>query len=116
MPTVDTLSPEHVLRDVRYSTHFYKCSSEVRIMYDLGDMEFVRLEWPKYAWPGGYEIHYIAPDGGVLCADCANEEIMRTIDPDDEQFHVVAQDIHYEGEDIYCDHCGRPIPPAYGND
>lgn len=78
------------------------------------DFTFSHLEWPSHAWPGGYEIHYIVEDCGVLCHQCANAELMRTIDPDDDQFHIVASDINYEDPDLFCDHCNRQIEPAYG--
>jgi hypothetical protein len=41
---------------------------------------------------------------------------MRTIDPDDDQFYVVDEFINYEDSDLFCDHCGRRIEPAYGED
>ena len=73
-----------------------------------------KLQWPSWAWPGGYEIHYYAKDGGVLCHGCVNEEIERTFDKDDDQFYVVASDINYEDGHLHCDHCNRQIAPAYG--
>lgn len=78
-------------------------------------MAFSHLEWPAYGWPGGYELHYYAKDGGVLCHNCANDEIMRTIDPDDEQFYIVGGDVYWEGPAPQCDHCGREIESAYGD-
>jgi len=76
----------------------------------------LRLRWPSHAWPGGYEIHYYVSDGGVLCHQCANEHLDRTLDEDDDQFFVVAQEINYEDSALHCDHCGRDIKPAYGDD
>ena len=76
----------------------------------------LRLRWPSYAWPGGHEIHYIVKDGGVLCYQCANEHLDRTLDEDDDEFFVVAQEINYEDSTLHCDHCGRDIQPAYGDD
>ena len=74
-----------------------------------------------YAWPGGYPIYYLCADGGVLCPDCANgdngSEANGTIDPecpDDDQWRIVASDIHWEGDPIICDHCGADIESAYG--
>jgi hypothetical protein len=84
------------------------------VMEQFPDFTFSHLEWESHAWPGGYEIHYIAYDGGVLCHVCANKELERTIDPDDAQFFIVAEDIHYEGPAIQCDHCNRNIESAYG--
>jgi hypothetical protein len=75
---------------------------------------YLGMRWPSYGWPGGYEIHYYTKDGGVLCHHCANDELPRTLDPDDDQFRIVASDINYEDEDLFCDHCTRQIEPAYG--
>lgn len=109
-------SPEHVLIS-EFGTNFYEPADNVRSMYGLGGFTFSHLEWPKWAWPGGYEIHYYAADGGVLCADCANKELMRTIDPDDHQFCIGLADINYEdNHHLYCDHCNRKIEPAYAGE
>ncbi len=74
------------------------------------------LSWSSYAWPGGYEIHYITKDCGTLCHHCANKELPRTLDSDDEQFFIVASDINYEDSHLFCDHCNRQIEPCYGDD
>lgn len=75
---------------------------------------------PHYAWPGGYEFYYLTADGGVLCrgVECANGPEARAADveyPDDNQWRVVAADVHWEGSPIQCDHCGREIASEYGN-
>lgn len=79
------------------------------------DTTFLHLEWPRWAWPGGYEIHYYTKDCGVLCFNCANEHMDRTLDHDDAQFCITSADINYEDEGLWCDHCGREIKPAYGD-
>lgn len=82
---------------------------------NLGGIRVVGLEYEAYAWPGGYEISYITKDGGVLCHGCANENLELTLtDPMDAQWHIIAADIHYEGDPLTCDHCGRIINPEYG--
>ena len=83
------------------------------ILDQFPDFTFSHLEWQAYAWPGGYEIHYYTKDGGVFCHQCANQELMRTIDPDDDQFYIVACQVNYEDPDRYCDHCNRRIEPQY---
>lgn len=80
------------------------------------DPSSIKREWPAFAWPGGYEIHYIVKDYGFLCYQCANKEFDRTVDPDDEQFFIVAQEINYEDDNLFCDHCGRQIGPEYSPD
>ncbi len=86
------------------------------ILDQFPDFTFSHLEYESHDWPGGYEISYLVKDGGVLCHQCANAELMRTIDPDDDQFYVVDEFINYEDSDLFCDHCGRRIEPAYGED
>lgn len=96
---------------------WYEPSDNARNVLDqFPDFTFSHLEYEAYAWPGGYEIFYLVKDGGVLCHQCANRELERTLDPDDDQFHIVASDINYEDSDLFCDHCNRRIEPAYGED
>lgn len=75
----------------------------------------IAQEWPFYAWPGGYEIHYYTKDRGVLCNGCANENLALTLG-DDPQWQIVAHETLWEGEPIQCDHCGRDIKPEYEDD
>ncbi len=75
----------------------------------------------KYAWPGGYPVYYLFADNEVCCADCANGEnrsIARTDPsdcPDDKQWTIVASEINYEDNNLYCSHCGAKIDSAYGD-
>lgn len=88
-----------------------------RQLYESGYTRatFVRKEWETRTWPGGYPIFYICHDGGVLCADCANENIAMTSDPEAERdWRVVGSDINYEDDDLQCDNCGKMIESAYG--
>lgn len=96
---------------------WYEPSDNARNVLDqFPDIIFSHLEYEAYAWPGGYEISYIVKDGGVLCHQCANANLLRTLDPDDAQFHVVDEFINYEDPDLFCDHCGREIEPCYRED
>lgn len=73
--------------------------------------------FPSYAWPGGYPVIYICDDGGTLCPACANGQNGSGASPDsnDPSWRLIASDIHWEGPDEYCDHCGEAIPSAYGD-
>lgn len=113
-------NPNHVLLQrcaFGGSIPWYEPPERARELIDqFPDFTFSHLEWESYAWPGGYPIYYVVADGGVLCPSCANREIYRTIDPDDDQFHIVDGDINYENPDLFCDHCNRQIKPACGED
>jgi hypothetical protein len=78
-------------------------------------LTFSHVEFLAYAWPGAYEIHYNLEDGGILCHHCANDEA-QALDIDDPQWHIVGYDINYEDPTLVCDHCGRKISPAYGEE
>lgn len=77
--------------------------------------KLVGSEWTPFSWPGGYEIHYHTKDGGVLCYQCANENLDLTLG-DDPQWQIVGRDINYEDPDCYCDNCNRRIKPEYLED
>jgi hypothetical protein len=109
------ISPLHVINHEHGTTWKHK-PNDAREIMALPRFTFSHLEWPSHAWPGGYPIYYVVADGGVLCPSCANQELYRTIDPDDDQFHIVASDINYEDQSLYCDHCNSRIDPAYGED
>jgi hypothetical protein len=79
-----------------------------------------------YAWPGGYPLvytvstrpvsgrkldvpglgHYLEP-GQVYCAECAGK--LERFTP------ALAQDVHWEGEPLECEDCGKEIDSAYGD-
>lgn len=111
-------NPNHVLYQpsVGAPIPWYESADKAREVLGLfPDFTFSHLEWEAFAFPGGYEIHYYTEGGGTLCHQCANEHLLRTIDPDDDQFHIVGQDVLWEGYPIQCDHCGREIQPEYGD-
>lgn len=71
----------------------------------------------SYAWPGGYPIFFLCEDGGVLCPDCVNEnrELIDSADSSDKQWCIVAVEINYENELLYCDNCSKHVDSAYGD-
>lgn len=71
-------------------------------------------KYDAYAWPGGYPIFYLCADNGVLCPNCANENAHLDTGMDDKQWHVVASDINWEDDALYCDNCNDQIESAYG--
>lgn len=81
------------------------------------DVTLLRKEWVKWAWPGGYPIFYVCRDSGVLCPDCANENIKLTTDPDAESdWAIEGADINWEDRFLTCDHCNKFIESAYVED
>lgn len=69
-----------------------------------------------YAFPGGYPIFYVTKDSAALCPECANKNKKLTFDQHDSQWFIVAADVNYEDENLYCDHCNKKIESAYGED
>lgn len=71
-----------------------------------------------FAWPGGYPMYLICSDGAALCFACARKEarhIIPAIDrKDGSGWRVVATDINYEDNDLWCDNCSQQIESAYG--
>lgn len=78
------------------------------------------LEIGPYAWPGGYPLYFVTADCGVLSWQAAIDEqaLIRDaiIEGYDPQWQVVALEINYEDNDLYCDHTGNKIESAYGED
>ena len=77
-------------------------------------------QYDTFAWPGGYPIFYLVADNGVLCANCANglngSRATESLDPqcpDDDQWRVIASDVNWEDDSLFCDHCGQRIESAY---
>ena len=64
---------------------------------------------PSYAWPGGYPLFYLDADNNVLCPSCAD-------DNDDFDPLLVAYDVNWEDDCMFCDHCSNQIESAYGDD
>lgn len=73
-----------------------------------------------YAWPGGYPMFLLTWDGASLCYDCARKEARNIFsaiaDKRNDGWHVCACDINYEESELHCDHCGKQIESAYGED
>ena len=90
-----------------------------RVRRSIG-LEVSREPLPAVAWPGCYPLYYPCQVGGVMCPDCVNREIAliddhnRTGDRGSPgEWAIDAPQANYEDE-MYCDHCGKPIPAAYG--
>lgn len=73
-----------------------------------------------YAWPGGYPLYFICDDGGVLCCSCAKSERRNILESIAAKSHdgwqVIGQDVNWEDSHLECEHCGKHIESAYGED
>lgn len=73
-----------------------------------------------YVWPGGYPRYFITNDGAALCYEAATENqelIEQAINENSRDgWRVVACDVNWENTDLYCDHTGKQIESAYGED
>lgn len=74
-----------------------------------------------YAWPGGYPLYFVTSDGAAISFESAREnarEIIAALNSGDKRggWHVAACAINYEDSNLICDHSGRPIPSAYGDE
>lgn len=66
----------------------------------------------QHAWLGGYQMFLSTKGGDALCFDCAAENY--ALDWVREDVNGCA--INYEDEHLYCAHCNKGIPAAYGSD
>lgn len=108
---------EHLIRAPE-GTLWRKSPNDARaLMAQFPDFTFVYVEWVKYAWPGCYPIYYICQDGEAMCSKCANANFELTTDPDaGRDWFIVAGDINYEDNDLWCANCNEKIESAYGEE
>lgn len=87
------------------------------------------LESGPYAWPGMYPLYFVTADGAALSWQAAIEEqnlirdsiIDHPFNGDrwpvySDGWRVVAMEVNYEDDDLYCDHTGEKIESAHGSD
>lgn len=74
----------------------------------------------KYAWPGGYPCYFITSDGAALSFEAVKEEIRQVIwsigHNINDGWRVVAMDVNWEDTELMCEHTGKRIESAYGDD
>ena len=64
---------------------------------------------PSFAWPGGYPIFYLDNQNNVLCPECANKH-------NEYSGTIIAHDINWEDNNLYCNDCSKRIESAYNED
>ncbi len=79
------------------------------------------LRYGEFAWPGGYQMHFVCHDGAALSFDTVRKELRHVISDirgrnNLRGWRVVATDINYEDADLTDAHTSEPIEPAYGRD
>jgi hypothetical protein len=69
---------------------------------------------------GGYPLYFITGDGEALSFEAARENFRQIVDSiangHRDGWRIVAQDINYEDEALFCAHTGKRIASAYGED
>lgn len=67
---------------------------------------------------GGYPLYFITSDGGALSFDSVRKNFRAVIESIknhiNDGWRVVACDVNYEDDDLYCDHSSEKIDSAYG--
>lgn len=87
-------------------------------------MEVNRKPLDAWAWPGGYPLFYIFTDGGCVCPECVNKNIVEIDEAlrggGNRNSHggwaIDGYEANYEDPDIHCDHCSKRIESAYAED
>jgi hypothetical protein len=71
-----------------------------------------------YAWPGGYPQYFIAGDGNALSFAAVHQQIRPVMlavrhTNTERDWQVVAIDVNWEDELLFCADTGQPISCAY---
>ncbi|QPC91486.1 hypothetical protein [Mesorhizobium sp. INR15] len=74
-----------------------------------------------HAWPGGYPLYFVTHSGAAFSFDAAKSEareiILALLSGDKQSdWLVVALETNFEDSDLICDHSGKPIESAYGEE
>jgi hypothetical protein len=74
----------------------------------------------QYAWPGGYPLYFICDDGAALSFDSVKDNLAQVICAIRhglrDGWRVIGCEINYEDNELTCEHSGKPIPAAYGEE
>lgn len=73
-----------------------------------------------YAWPGGYPLYFLTTDGQALSFDAVRERwrdvVSAALADCRDGWRLAACDVNWEASDLVCDHTGKVIPSAYGEE
>lgn len=88
-------------------------------MYTTQDIKG-RLRAGEYAWPGGYQLYFLASDGEALSFKAVRENLKQVLRSTYYRLHdgwtIDACEINWEDPALYCAHTGERIESAYGTD
>lgn len=69
---------------------------------------------------GGYPLFFITSDGAALSFDSVKQNLVSVLDSIKNHYNdgwrVVGCSVNWEDNDLYCDHSGKRIDCAYGDD
>jgi len=70
-----------------------------------------------YAWPGGYPLYFITNDGSALSFEGVLDRLESEIREIRNRFsgRIVACDVNWEDNDLFCEITGKRIECAYGD-
>ena len=70
----------------------------------------------EYAWPGGYQMYFRTNDGHAVSFEGVRKNVGPWLKDIRERTYcrIVAVEINYEDQDLYCVITDKPIPPSYG--
>jgi len=107
----DTRKPNWAANPLRpnYSHHHRKMDS-------LADVK-ATIRAGQFAFPGGYQLFFVADDGGAICFQCARKEFRQIawswLNKCRDGWRVQACDVNYDDTDLSCANCNQSIPSAY---
>jgi hypothetical protein len=95
----------------------YRCTyREIKTVAQLK----ATLRSGQFAWPGGYQLYFVASDGCALSFEGVKQSLTDCYSAIKHRlgngWRIVGCDVNYEDEELYCAHTGKVIPSAYGSD
>jgi hypothetical protein len=74
----------------------------------------------KYTWPGAYPLFFITLDGAALSFEAVRENLRSVLwsikNQVNDGWRVIAVDVNWENERLYCEHTGELIESAYSEE
>jgi hypothetical protein len=80
-----------------------------------------RLRAGAYAWPGGYPLYFVTADGAALSFEAVRQEWSSIVWSHLHNVHtsgwfIEGVDVNWEDTELRCEHTGKRIESAYGED